>query len=102
MGDSLASVSNSSIQKNEFYKKASENYFLALAIDDSIGNKSGVARHLGNLGELYITQKKYGDAERSLLKALKISKEIGALNIVKDEHQTLSELYSLQKDPARA
>ena len=77
-----------------FYAKALEYYFKALKMDEELGNKNGIARHLGNIGSLYISTKEYAKAEEYLLRALEIAEEIGALNEERQFEEIISNLYA--------
>jgi tetratricopeptide (TPR) repeat protein len=80
------------------YSRALNHYFKAIEMEEEIGDKNGVASSMKNVGFIYYHQKKYIESEQYFLKALKISEVIGALNIQKENHQYLSELYSKLKE----
>jgi class 3 adenylate cyclase/tetratricopeptide (TPR) repeat protein len=91
-------------QAKQDYTNAMEYYMKALEIDKALGNKTGIARHLGNIGRLCTERSKmqpvlklqkagYAEAERYLVQALSISESIGALNLQKDHQNNLSEVY---------
>jgi serine phosphatase RsbU (regulator of sigma subunit) len=89
-------------KKEELFNKAFGYYFKALKINEELGDKNGISRHLANIGSLFTTTKRYKEAEKYLQKALMLSTEINALNIVKDIQQDLSELYTQTHQPAKA
>jgi serine phosphatase RsbU (regulator of sigma subunit) len=75
------------------------NYLLrALKIDDSLGNKNGVARHSLNAGIIFLRQDKYKEAEKYMLSSLHLVNEIGALEGVQNCRLNLTELYNQKKD----
>jgi len=80
------------------YLEAMEYLFKALKMDEGIGKKRGMARHLGNIGALYIElsamgKKKYSEAEEYLQRSLTLAMEIGALSGIEFAHKNYSRLY---------
>jgi tetratricopeptide (TPR) repeat protein len=75
------------------YKEAIIYYLEAKQKDSLMKNWNGVARHLGNIGSIYISMKKFKAAEKYLLDAYKISDGLGALNLMKEHLKYLSDLY---------
>jgi serine phosphatase RsbU (regulator of sigma subunit)/TPR repeat protein len=75
--------------------QALEYYFKALELDKELGNKSGISRHLANIGSSYIKTKNYSEAEKFLNQAIGIAYEINELNLIKDHEYNLSILYDL-------
>lgn len=74
-------------------------YFLqALKIDEETGNYIGMAYRLSSIGSLYSKLRKDNDAEKYLLKGLALAEKIGSLNLQKDDHHDLSELYARRND----
>lgn len=92
--DNQAEIASNPSEKEELNKKALDYYLKALEIDKELGNKSGMAIRLGNIGSLYTDIKKYNEAEFYLLEALKLDKEIGDINIERQVEELLTELYS--------
>lgn len=92
--DDQAEFTSNASEKEELNKKALEYYFKALKIDKELGNKSGMAIRLGNIGSLYTDIKKYSEAEYYLLEALKLDKEIGDINTERQVEELLTELYN--------
>ncbi|TAL57965.1 MAG: tetratricopeptide repeat protein [Bacteroidetes bacterium] len=72
-------ANNNSIKKDSLKQKALIYYFKALKIYEELGEKDGIASVFGNIGLLYIDTKKYAEAEKFLLNALKLDKQTGAL-----------------------
>jgi DNA-binding TFAR19-related protein (PDSD5 family) len=68
-----------------------------LALDEELGKKAGVARHLGNIGTTYAKKDFEGydpnKAEEYLLRAIDLSTEIGFKAALIEFHKTLSDLY---------
>jgi tetratricopeptide (TPR) repeat protein len=69
-----------------YYSQARDQY-------ESVENKSGLADQLGNMGLIYLQTKKYSAAENHLLHALKLVREIGALNDERRIEEHLTGLY---------
>jgi tetratricopeptide (TPR) repeat protein len=72
-------------------------YSKALVVNKAIDNKNGIAVCLGNLGIHYFHKGKHKEAETHLLAALDISKKIEATDLIMNETEGLSELYSATK-----
>lgn len=79
----------------QLYATSMEYYMQSLKMDDEQGNLYGSSMNLYNMGGVYAKQKKYKEAETFFLKALAIDSSIGALNLIKDLHLGLSEIYSV-------
>ncbi len=83
------------------YDKALECFHRALAMHSELGEKSSISSALGNIGELYAIREFEGydvhKAEEYLLKALRLSEEIGSKTDANEFHQFLSNLYRQQK-----
>jgi len=59
------------------YQLALEKYQKALELDEEIGNKNGISRHLNNIGIIYKNMKDYEKALEIYLKANRLTVEIG-------------------------
>ncbi|MBK9249514.1 MAG: tetratricopeptide repeat protein [Ignavibacteria bacterium] len=83
------------------YTKTLEYLHKALAIYEDIGSKNGIARNLGNIGSLYALKKYEGYdtiiAEQFLLKAVAISTEIGAKDLLAVQYKYLADLFEHEK-----
>lgn len=88
--------------KNKFYTTALDYFFKALKIKEELGDKNGMAINLGNIGNAYMAQKKYGEAEKYLLQALSIDKEIESQNGERMDEIMLSELYEKMNNYQKA
>ena len=75
--------------------KAIEYYLKALQMAKELNDQNGIARHLGNIGIFYKDQKENAKAEIYFLKALKLADSIGSLDLIKDNEDHLSELYTI-------
>src|SRR5205085_1497028 len=53
-------------------------YLKALKMDEALGNKIGIANHLGNIGLIYQEQDDYPKALEYFFKALKMNEAIGS------------------------
>ncbi|MBL4577616.1 MAG: tetratricopeptide repeat protein, partial [Flavobacteriales bacterium] len=74
--------------KSAYYTLALEQHFLALEIDEEVGNKNGIARHFINIGIVYKNMGDREKAEEFYLKAHDRYAEIGAqreLTVVKGD-----------------
>ncbi|MBP8033210.1 MAG: tetratricopeptide repeat protein [Bacteroidia bacterium] len=87
-----AGIGNIYKQQGDFFK-ASDYFKNALRIADSLEDKLLSSSTLVKIGTLNILQKKYPEAENNLLRAFKISSEIGSITTQRDIYQALSELY---------
>ncbi|MEW6774393.1 MAG: tetratricopeptide repeat protein, partial [Bacteroidota bacterium] len=81
---------------------ALEYYFKALKMDEELGNKNGVARHLGNIGNVYLDQGDYAKALEYYLNSLKINEEIGNKNEVARQLGNIGIVYHEQTNYAKA
>jgi serine phosphatase RsbU (regulator of sigma subunit) len=88
-------------QKN--YVKAKEYYLKSLELQQKAGEKQGISRQLGNIGHLYVnapelaiekgnSKKGLVLAEEYLDNALKMSYDIGALNLISEQEDFYSKL----------
>ncbi|MBI4929174.1 MAG: tetratricopeptide repeat protein [Bacteroidetes bacterium] len=94
--------SNSQVAADSLHSKALDYFFKALKLDEKLGNRNNTAAWLGNIGTLYITQKKYTEAEKYLLHALAIDTTIGFLHHTENTEEQLSNLYEKIGKPAKA
>ncbi len=90
------------IEADSLFGKALNYYFRALKIYDELGNQSGSAIQLGNIGSLYITTKHFKEAEVYLKKVLAIDTIIGFRDHTQNTFQQLSVLYEQTKQPEKA
>ncbi|MCX8080239.1 MAG: tetratricopeptide repeat protein [Bacteroidia bacterium] len=74
------------------YSRSLEYYLRSLKMYEEIGDKRGQAANLGNIGALYLKQKKYKIAEEYLKKAENLNKELGTIYYLKDNYNSLSDL----------
>jgi len=80
-------------QQQELYEKALEHFLKSLKIAEEFEYKQLQANILGNMGSLYSDMKKYAEAEKYLQNALKLDRELGAMDDERDDEKDLSELY---------
>ena len=69
-------------------------YFISLKIREAVGNKTRIISSYVNIGNVYIKQKKYKDAEEILTKGKNLCQKIGIKEYFKDTYGSLSELDS--------
>ena len=81
------------IIKDTLYKNAIDYFFKALKIDEELGNKKGMARHLGNIGWLYTLSGNYKTAEKFLKQSLSICDSLKVYDYKKDFEKIISQLY---------
>ena len=84
------------------YPKALDYAFRTLKIAQEQEDKYCIATTLGNIGSLYIKQNKLSEADKYLDSALKLATEIKALDLIKDDNNYFSELYSKKGDWKKA
>lgn len=82
-------------QKDSLLEKALTHYLKALELEEALQNSAQIARHKGNIGSLYMLQKKYEQAEKFLLDAVDIYKTIKMVNEKMQFEYSLSELYEI-------
>lgn len=87
-----AGIGNIYKRQGDFFK-ASDYFNNALRVADSLEDKLLSSSTLVKIGTLNVLQKKYPEAENNLLRAFKISSEIGSMTTQRDIYQALSELY---------
>ncbi|MBI2966947.1 MAG: tetratricopeptide repeat protein [Bacteroidetes bacterium] len=68
-------------------------YFKAMKTDHEIGNRDGIARHLGNIGSVYMRIGNFTEAEKYLFSAKSLADSIGAINILMKIAYLMSDLY---------
>ncbi|MCW3102976.1 MAG: hypothetical protein JWO09_1416 [Bacteroidetes bacterium] len=78
------------------YPEALDYLRRALQIVEELGDKAGLARITGNLATIYTNLHKYTEAEQFLKKALALATEAGDLNLIKEQHNGLSQVYEAQ------
>ena len=69
-------LSRVSHQDKGEYEKALENYTKSLKIEEELGDKSGIASTLGQIGRIKHRQKKYHEAILTLAKAASLYNEL--------------------------
>jgi tetratricopeptide (TPR) repeat protein len=74
-------------------QKALDYLAKSLTYSKELGNEYLQGSALTSIGSIYITQKKYREAEDYLLKGQKIASSINAPDLLMDSHQRLYELY---------
>jgi tetratricopeptide (TPR) repeat protein len=84
------------------YEKAIDSYKKALIINTQVNNLNYVCLDNTNIGETYVKLKKYTEAETYLLKALPLSKDLGALVYQSKIEQNLSSAYEMMGKPEKA
>ena len=81
-------------ERNKLFGQALDYYFKALKIDTELGNKNSSAAWLESIGDLYVSNKKYAEAEKYLIHSISIYDSIGALAEKMQSENTISNLYS--------
>jgi tetratricopeptide (TPR) repeat protein len=80
------------------HDNAIKNYLEALDLNQQLGNQYGIALNMGNVASVYVEEKKYKEAKDYLNKAILISDEIKAWQLIQDHNLTLSKLDSITGD----
>jgi tetratricopeptide (TPR) repeat protein len=99
-GDSFCRAGNESFAVKELYPAAMKFYVTALAVDERIQNRTGLARDLNRIGSVNIRLSQFKDAEKNLYRALQIAEQINAMGMIKSSEQRLAFLYHATKRPA--
>ncbi len=89
-------------ESDSLSSKALKYYFKALAIYEELDNKSGMAIQLGNIGAVYVTAKRYKEAEAYFKKVLNIDTLIGFRDHTQNTLLQLSVLYERTSQPIKA
>lgn len=76
----------------------------ALALREQSGNTNslGMARNLVRLGQIAMTKKEYGDAERYMNRAVDIQDKCGAADMMQSTLQSLISVHMMTKNNAKA
>ncbi|MEP7171001.1 MAG: histidine kinase, partial [Bacteroidota bacterium] len=77
------------------YQQALKNYFASLTIHEEIKNRNGIAVTYSNIGNIFVKEKNFSDAQKYLSNALSISKELGDKELMKGSY-----LYQQSLDSA--
>jgi len=83
--------------KKALQQKALDYYFNAMKISTQLGNKNYAAIALANIGTLYIETQNYPAAEKYLLQALEMDKEMGVKDGERQDEELISQLYTKTK-----
>ncbi len=99
----MASVYSDQIESNPdpaqravAYQKALELFTQAMQEKQQLGDKAGTAIALGNIGTLYMKQKKFAEAKKDLGQALAISQDIGDRAEMMECYDKLAYMDSMQ------
>jgi len=76
------------------YKQAMNYYNSVLKQSEKMGNEAEVAKYIYNIGQVYLDQKKYKDAEKYITKSVKLADSISYKNVENEGNKRLSELYA--------
>jgi signal transduction histidine kinase len=108
IGNVYGNFGDNKLDNGEDPKKISEYdtavayYKKSLGLYEITGDKRNKALHLGSLGSLYLSMKKYDDAKIMLFKSLELSEEIDDLDGIMETNKNLSQLYSDKGDSKKA
>ena len=72
--------------------RAEEMYRKALALNESLGRKEGMASLYGNLGNLYLTRGDLDRAEEMYANSLELFRQVGAKPKIEQVERMLAEL----------
>ena len=82
------------ITRGELYSRALDYYLKALKMAEELGDKNGIARHLGNIGGVYKDQGDYPKAFEYSFKALKMDEKLGNKNLMAIVIASIGSLYT--------
>ena len=85
-----------------FLKKSLEFHLKALQITNALGKKEGTARHMENIGAVYLKLGDFKKAEKYLANSLSLNQEIGAKANQLSTEQELTHLYDTLKSFKKA
>lgn len=94
-------IGNIKLVKYDFIK-ALENYAIALTIAEKQNNKKREVETLNSIGELYLKDNKFKEADKALEKSLRISTESGFLGKSVVATELLSNVAEKNNDPKKA
>ena len=77
-------------------------YRKALALNETLGRKEGMAKYYGSLGTLYKTRGDFGKAEEVCRKALALYEELGCIEGMAKQYGNLGILYKIKGNLERA
>lgn len=86
----------SQAKRDSLFTKALNHYFKALKTDEKLGDKNGIARHLGNIGIIFDEQKDHPKALYYYFKALKMAEELKDKDGIATNLGNISSLYTKQ------
>jgi two-component system, sensor histidine kinase PdtaS len=89
-------------EKEKNLKKAEFYYRLAYDLKEGLEDKLGMIKLEYSFGRIFINNKNFEEAEKNYLSALKISREIGSKEAIKDAYLNLYELKKSQNKTAEA
>jgi len=89
------------VQKGEL-EKGMEYHSKALEIDEDLGNKVAVSRHLSNMGSVYLNQGNYPKAQEYYLRSLKMDEASGRKQEIGVSYSNLGNIYFYQSDLDKA
>lgn len=90
------------LNKKGEYAKGLESFQKSIQLADQLGDTRIKVQSLGGVGESSFHLKKYDDAERYSLHALRLAEEAHLLEYQKEMHQGLTEIYSRQNEFEKA
>lgn len=97
-----AELKNDVAASDSLYTKAFDYYFKSLKIAEELGDKDAITRNIADIGTLYISLKKFKEAEQYLQKARILADTVGALDYIAGIENSMSELYEKINQPAKA
>jgi tetratricopeptide (TPR) repeat protein len=94
----VARTANDDAESRRKYKIAEEYYSRSLEMQEKLGDRSGIAYNLGNIGSMLLNMNRLNEAEKVLTRALELSEELDLREQQGFHHQTLVELYKARGD----
>jgi len=84
--------------KKKEYKKALDNFLIAMKLRGELNDKYGLSSSYINLGNVYFKQEDSKKAIMHVEKGLQIAKEIGELEWMRNAYKSLAEIYDSTKN----
>jgi tetratricopeptide (TPR) repeat protein len=98
----LGMIQNDPAEKDKLFKQSLDCYFKALKTKEEVGNKSEIAKTVGNIGIVYAEQNNFPGAFEYYQRALDIFKELGDKGGIAINLGNIGSLYNKQKNYTKA
>lgn len=85
-------------RKDGNYNLALNSYGEALKLSEQIGLRRGIAQVWCSMGTIYLLQKDYAKALDYTIKSCSIAQELGSIELLKDNHSQLANIYAAKSN----